>query len=117
MKGDTTMSKGLGIAALVIGVLSIIVPMVSLYVVWLALILATIAAITGDKTFSIATFVICLVNVLFLSPATWMALAGEEMAGGSFLKAGTIVLFLAPIAGWIYRMLQSKKKPVPVDQK
>lgn len=104
------MSMGLGIAALVIGILSIFVPVVSLYVVWLALILATLASATGDKTFSIATFVICLINVLFLSPATWMALAGEEMAGGFFLKAGTVILFIAPVAGLIFAIIRSKKK-------
>lgn len=111
------MSKGLGIAALVIGILSIIVPIISLYVVWLALILATIAALSGDKTYSIATFVICLVNVLFLSPATWMALAGEEMVKGSFLKVGTIILFLAPMLALIIAVVRSKKKPMVATEK
>lgn len=104
------MSKGLGIAALVLGILSIFVPVVSLYVVWLALILATVAAVAGDKTFSIATFTLCLINILFLSLATWMALAGEKLSGGSFLKAGTVILFIAPIGGLIFAVTQGKKK-------
>ena len=102
------MAKGLGIAALVISILSIFIPVVSLYIVWLALILATIAAIFDAKTLTIATFAICLVNVLFLYPTTWTALVGERMAGSFFLKAFTITLFIAPIAGLIYGSMRSK---------
>jgi hypothetical protein len=111
------MSKGLGIAALVIGILSIIIPVISLYVVWLALILATITALAGDKTFSIATFAICLVNVLFLSPMTWLALKGEELAGGSFLSVGTFILFLAPIVGLVFTIVRRKKPLIIADDK
>lgn len=107
------MSKGLGIAALVIAILAIIVPLVSLYVVWLALVLATFALVTGDTTFSIASFVICLVNVLFLSPATWMVFAGEEMVHRSGLKVFTILLFLAPITGFVFSRVRHVNRPQP----
>jgi hypothetical protein len=105
------MSTGLGIAALVFGILSIFIPVISLYVVWLALALATIAALSGDKTYSIATFVICLVNVLFLSPATWMAFSGEALSRGSALKVFTIVMFVAPIAGILLSLVRRKGSP------
>ncbi len=90
------MSKGIGIASLVFGILAIFVPVVSLYVVWLALGLAGVAAFAGDRTFSVATLLICLVNVIFLSPATIL-----ELEGVSFLKTCTIVFFIAPVAGLI----------------
>jgi len=111
------MNKGLGIAALVIGVFSIIVPGVSLFVVWVALILATVAALSGDKTYSIATFVICLVNVLFLSPATMMAFAGERLSGGSSLKILTIILFLAPIAVLLISAVKRNAKSAVASHK
>jgi hypothetical protein len=95
------MAKGLGIAALVISILSIFVPVVTLYVVWLALALAAVAGFLGDRVFPIASLVICLVNIVFLSPLTWAALAGESMSGGFFLKIGTIIMFIAPIVGLI----------------
>lgn len=101
------MGKGLGIAALVLGILSIFVPIVSLYVVWLALVLAIGSALGGDKTFAVATVVITLVNVLFLSPATWLALAGEKMSGGSGLKMITVILFLAAIGAVVYTAVKS----------
>lgn len=102
------MGKGFGIGALVLGILSIFVPIVSLYVVWLALALATVAGLLSDKVFSLATIVITLVNVLFLSPATWMALKGEQMSGGSGLMATTIVLFIAAIGALVYGAMKSK---------
>lgn len=110
------MGKGLGIAALVIGIVSIFVPVVSLYIVWLALILAALAGISGDKTFSIATVAICFINVAFLSPATWMAIAGEGLGGGSFLKVGTVILFIAAIAAIVFGLSSAKKKQPPPSE-
>ncbi len=98
------MSKGIGIASLVFGILAIFVPVVSLYVVWLALALAALAAFTGDKALSVATLLVCLVNVIFLSPATILVLGGV-----SFLKTCTLGLFLAPIVGLII----GNRKPGP----
>jgi hypothetical protein len=102
------MARGLGIGALVIGILSLTVPVISLYVVWLALLLAAVAAVAGDKTFAIATFAICLVNVLFLSPATWLAFAGEQHAGGIALRLLTTILFAAPLAILVIGALRTR---------
>ena len=104
------MGKGLGIAALVIGIISILVPVITLYVVWLALILAAVAGYGGEKTYSVATIAICLVNLLFLSPSTWLALTGENIAGGSFLLIGTIIMFIAPIAALVLRSKKEKSE-------
>lgn len=93
------MSKGLGIAALVIALLGVIVPLVTVWVIWLALGLAAFAAFSGDKSFPIAAVLVCLVNILFLSPLTLMMLKGESMQGGSSYMMVTIVAFIAPIVG------------------
>jgi len=103
------MNKGFGIAALIIAVLAIFIPVVSLYVVYLALILAMIAAFTGDKIFSVASLVICFMNVIFLSPVTVIALIGSAASHHvSGLLILTIIMFLLPIIG----LIVGKKKPV-----
>ncbi len=90
------MGKGLGITAFVISILSIFSHLFGIFealsIVWLALILTTIAVLAGDKIFSIATLVICFMNVVFLSPL---------LSDSFFLMAGTIILFLVPIVGLI----------------
>jgi hypothetical protein len=103
------MDKGFGIAALVIAVVAIFIPVVSLYVVYVALILAIIAAFSGDKIFSVATLAICLVNVMFLSPLTVIALIGSAASRhASGLLIFTIIMFVLPIVG----MIMAKKKSV-----
>ncbi len=103
------MGKGIGIAALVISILAIFIPIISIYVVWIALILAAISSFNGEKTYSIASLVICVVNVLLLSPATMLVFAGESLGGGSALKIITLILFLAPIAGLVLSYNKTKK--------
>ena len=102
------MAKGLGIIALVISILSIFVPLVSLFLVWLALIVATIAGVFDGKTFTIATFVVCLVNILFLYPGTWTAFLGHKMADVFVLNVVTIIFFIAPIAGLIFGSMRPR---------
>ncbi len=106
------MSKGFGIAALVLAILGIFVPIVSIYVVWLALILTAVAAFAGDRSLSIAAFVICLVNVLFLSPATLVEFGAKQ--GGSGLATFTVILFVIPLIGFIVKY---KKKPLTTGEK
>jgi len=106
------MAKGFGVAALVVGILSIYVPLVTIYVIWLALVLATVAGLLGDKVFPLATFATCLINILFLSPVTLAGLAAEREAGGSAHLVITIILFIAPVAALIIGAVKSKKKAV-----
>jgi hypothetical protein len=101
--------KGIGIAAMVLGIIAIFVPFVSIYMVWLAMILAISAAFAGEKPFSAATFAICMVNVLFLSPATM-----AELKGVPALAVFTIILFCTTIAGWVY-FAQKAKKDLSAD--
>lgn len=105
------MAKGLGIAALVVSILAIFVPIVTVYVIWLALILAAVSGFMGDKAFPIASLLVCLLNLVFWSPATWIAFHGEHIQGGSFFRITTIILFIAPIAGLIAGIVKMKKVP------
>lgn len=95
------MEKGLGVGAIIVAILAIFVPVVTIYVVWGALVLATMAALMGDKVSPIATVMISIVNVLFMSPMTLMALKGENESGGSMYMILTIVLAIAPIVGMV----------------
>jgi hypothetical protein len=104
------MGKGLGVAALVVSILAIFVPIVTIYVIWLSLVLAAVAGLLGDKTFPIAATLANLVNILFMSPVTLMALTGENLDGGSTpLMTTTTTLFIAPIVTLILGAL--KRKP------
>lgn len=111
------MAKGLGIAALVVALLGIGVPVVTIYVVWLALLLAAIAGILGDRAFPVAATLTCLINLLFLSPLTWAALWGEQLQGGSTLGTTTIVLFIAPVVGLIVGMMRKPSKAPALDDR
>ena len=102
------MARGLGILALLTGVLSIFIPVLSLYIVWLALIIATIASIFDDKTLTLATVVVCLANVILVTPNSWSALIGERMIDGLFQKTLTIIFFIAPVARLIYGTTRAK---------
>lgn len=100
------MAKGFGIAGLVLGILAIFVPVVSLFIIWLALVLVTLSAMFGDRIFSVATLTISIVNVLFLSPITIIALVGEQIGtertgGSSVLLVGSLIVFAGPIIGLI----------------
>ena len=90
--------KGLGIAALVIAVIGMGVPVITIYIVWLALVLATLSAFLGNKAFPLAATLVCLINTLFLAPSIWILFMVEPR---QVLKATTIVLFIASIAGLI----------------
>lgn len=94
-------AKGLGIAALVVAIVSLLTPVVTLYVIWIALLAASVASFMGDRAFSIATIVICGINLVLLSPLTLAVLIGTAggQAGSVSLAGITIVLFAAPVIG------------------
>jgi hypothetical protein len=61
------LAKGFGIAAHVCALLAIIIPIVGIALSGIALILAIVAASTGDRVFSTATSLIAGSNTFFLS--------------------------------------------------
>ena len=102
------MNKGLGVGAMVVAILAIFVPVVTVYVVWLALVLATLAALMKDMTYPIVTVLISGINLVFLSPMTWALMAGENQEGKSFFWYMTIVLMIAPIVAMIMSAIKPK---------
>ena len=96
-------AKGVGIAALVIAIVSIFTPIVTLYVIWVALLIAGIADLMGDRAFTIATIAISAVNLIFLSPVTLAVLIGtsEGHGGDGGLIAITTVFFAVPVGAII----------------
>jgi hypothetical protein len=68
------MAKGFGIAGLAIAIIAIFIPFFGLYVSVVAVILAAVAALAGDRIFATATTLIAFVNTMFLSPSTWLSL-------------------------------------------
>jgi hypothetical protein len=104
------MNKGLGLGAMVLAILAILVPVVTIYVVWLALILATIAVLMGDRVYFIVTVLISIVNLVFLSPMTLALLKGENLNGESSFLYGTIALLAAPIGAMIFSIVKTHSK-------
>lgn len=82
------MKNFFGIVAIIFSVLGFI-PFVGMFFAWIALVLATVAALLGEKGLSTATSVICAINLLILTPAMW--------AGGPFTIIPSFILVLAPI--------------------
>jgi len=104
------MNKGLGVGAMVVAILAIFVPVVTVYVVWLALGLATLAALMKDMTYPIVTVLISAINVVFLSPMTWALMAGENLEGKSAFFYITVAMMIAPIAAMIIGATKSTNK-------
>jgi hypothetical protein len=89
------MSKGLGIAALIIVILAIFAPLnYGLYISGIGLALAAAGALAGDKIFAVATPLVAAVNVFFLSPIMYALLKDQT----SFWVL-TIAFLAAPFAG------------------
>ena len=90
------MAMGSGIAALVVSIICIFIPLpMWLYVSWGALLLASIGALYGDKTFAISTTILVIVNTALLSPITLAFLCSDN---GGFLRFIHITAIVVPIA-------------------
>jgi hypothetical protein len=87
---ERLMSKGFGIAALVCAILAIFIPL-GIFLSAVAIVLACIAALAGDRIFATATAIIAVVNTLFLSPSTWIMLGGGDPAAKSFMTGLILV--------------------------
>ena len=90
------MAKGCGIAALVFAIVAIFIPF-GIIVSAIAIVLAIVAALAGDKVFAVATALIALVNTFVLSPSTWILLSGSDPSASSVLKVVFFVVCLLPI--------------------
>ena len=103
--------KALGITAMILAVLGFFVPLITIYWVWMTMVIASISLFTGDegKSFSIVSWILSIINLLFLSPLFWAAVSGENMGGGSFLAVGTVIFFALPAAAMILRIRNKKQ--------
>jgi len=78
------------------------VPIAGIFVSGLALVLAVISALSGDRVFATATPLIAGVNTFFLSPSVWMAMAGSSASGEQTGFVVAIIVFLvAPFVAMI----------------
>ena len=90
------MAKGFGIAALVFALLAIPVPF-GFVLSAIAMICAAVAALAGDRTFTIASLVIAAVNTFVLSPSTWIFLNGHDPSARTAFLTGVVVVGALPI--------------------
>jgi len=103
------MAKGFGIAALVFAIVAIFIPF-GVVLSAVAIVLAIVAALLGDKTFATATSLIALVNTFFLSPSTWVFLESGDRNASIALKAAVFIFCLLPI-GAIFLRASRKASP------
>src|SRR5271168_3600286 len=68
------MAKGFGIAALICALLALVIPIVGIVVSGIAIVLAIIAAFSGDRAFATATSLIAGIDTFFLSPSVMLVL-------------------------------------------
>ncbi|MEM9378126.1 MAG: hypothetical protein AAGA72_18060 [Pseudomonadota bacterium] len=98
------MSKGFGIAALVLGIIGFFLPLVGLFVSWFALVCATVSTFYGGRGMAIATVIISAVAFL-LTPTLWAeslnVATANPLAPSSTptLKYICYALLTAPIVG------------------
>ncbi len=76
------MGNALGISAFVLLLLSVPIPLVGTYVTFLALLIATGAALSGEKIWTLVTTIISAVKVFFLSPTWHLAMFGAAYMHG-----------------------------------
>jgi hypothetical protein len=65
------LAKGIAISAMILAIIAIFVPIYGLYISFIALLLAVIAALTGDRVFATITPIVVAINLYFLSPSVW----------------------------------------------
>lgn len=96
------MKTGFGIAALILAIIALFIPIpIWLYTAWVALLLAVIAALAGDRAFSIAVMALTVANTLFFSPLTLAALISTGDQGGLGLLVVHIIAMILPLAAII----------------
>jgi hypothetical protein len=91
------MSKGFGIAALIVALIALVVPFVGVVVSALAVILAIVAAFSGDRVFATAVSIIVFVDTFVLSPSTWVLIT-QPGGAGSLIEIFLVILCGAPLA-------------------
>ena len=73
------MAKGLGIAAIIVALLGAFIPVFGFFIGLVALFFAAVAALAGDRVFSIATVAVSTIVFVFLTPSLWVSAIGESV--------------------------------------
>lgn len=97
-----SIGAGFGLAALIVALFGAFVLIVGLFVGWLALVLAALGALSGDRGFAIAATLVSGVVFIFLTPSLWadFAVGDQNVAGNGYLLTTiSLVLLAAPLAG------------------
>lgn len=103
------MAKGFGIAAIIVVVISFFIPVVGYVGVGIAMVLAAIAALAGDRVFATVTAIVGAVSVFAFSPLMWAAMASED--GGTCGKSSFFALVIGILAlPFIAMMLNASGK-------
>ena len=102
------MGKGLGIASLVLVFISFPVPIVGTWIGYLALILAALAALAGNKSWVIAATVVAAIKMYFLSPGLMATMYIPFTGGPAPIEAFaalilTTALTALPIIALLFR--------------
>ncbi|MCJ8325151.1 MAG: hypothetical protein HRU29_11955 [Rhizobiales bacterium] len=87
------MDKGFGISAIVVVIISFFIPVIGHIGVAIAMVLASIGALAGDRTFAIITTIVGAVSIFIFSPLMWVAIYGLGSVGVAFV----IVILALPI--------------------
>jgi hypothetical protein len=107
------MEKGFGIAALIVAIVACFVPVFGIYVSALALVVAAIGALAGDRIFAVAVPVLAGINTFVLTPSFWIMMAGAEVQKISGLMFALVFCFLAlPIVGILIAQRRAVPNPV-----
>lgn len=93
------MGKGFGIAGLVLAILSAFAAYgFNFGAIWIAMILCTVAALSGDRAFSIASILIAAVGLLLFSPLTLGVITVNANHGDYGAAIAGFLPFAFPIA-------------------
>ena len=101
-----TLARGIGLGALIVVIISFWIPLIGVFVAWFALLLASLAALCGDRFFSIATVIVGAIT-FFFSTSLWVdaGIAGAATSADDYgtpvLLAVSVILLLAPILAMI----------------
>jgi hypothetical protein len=96
------MAKGFGIAALVLAILSVFAAYgFNFFSIWIAMLCASVAALNGERAFTISSIIIGLAGLLLFSPITMGVIAINLNGGHDGVAILGFAPFLLPIAALV----------------
>lgn len=99
--GERAADKRLGIAALIIAIFAAFIPTYGAYLGWIGLAIVTVAALYGDRAFSVIVLATSALHYLFLNPVFWSASVSVTAVA---MAAITAALMAAPIVAVTMRL-------------